>query len=50
MVRFSPGANDLGNSRHHLINACEGSLRRLGTDYIDIYQSTGSRATPSKKL
>jgi aryl-alcohol dehydrogenase-like predicted oxidoreductase len=39
--RSGPGANDLGNSRHHLINACEGSLRRLGTDYIDIYQMHG---------
>ena len=25
-------------SRHHIIEACEGSLRRLGTDYIDLYQ------------
>jgi aryl-alcohol dehydrogenase-like predicted oxidoreductase len=33
-----PGPNDTGTSRHHLINACEASLRRLGTDYIDIYQ------------
>jgi aryl-alcohol dehydrogenase-like predicted oxidoreductase len=31
----------VGNSRQHLINACEGSLRRLGTDYIDIYQMHG---------
>ena len=33
-----PGVNDLGASRHHIINACEASLRRLGTDYIDLYQ------------
>jgi aryl-alcohol dehydrogenase-like predicted oxidoreductase len=33
-----PGPNDLGTSRHHLIQACENSLRRLGTDYIDLYQ------------
>ena len=33
-----PGANDLGGSRHHIIQACEASLRRLGTDYIDLYQ------------
>jgi aryl-alcohol dehydrogenase-like predicted oxidoreductase len=39
--RTGPGENDLGNSRHHLINACEASLRRLGTDYIDIYQMHG---------
>jgi aryl-alcohol dehydrogenase-like predicted oxidoreductase len=31
------GPNDKGSSRHHLIRACEGSLKRLGTDYIDIY-------------
>jgi aryl-alcohol dehydrogenase-like predicted oxidoreductase len=39
--RTGPGENDLGNSRHHLINACEASLRRLGTDYIDLYQMHG---------
>jgi aryl-alcohol dehydrogenase-like predicted oxidoreductase len=33
-----PGPNDSGNSRLHLIQACEDSLRRLGTDYIDLYQ------------
>lgn len=32
------GPNNVGLSRHHIINACEGSLRRLGTDYIDLYQ------------
>lgn len=31
------GPNDKGSSRHHLLKACEASLRRLGTDYIDIY-------------
>jgi aryl-alcohol dehydrogenase-like predicted oxidoreductase len=35
------GPNDLGSSRHHLIRACEASLRRLGTDYIDIYHLHG---------
>ena len=29
--------NDLGSGRHHLVHACEASLKRLGTDYIDIY-------------
>lgn len=32
------GPNDVGTSRYHLIRACEASLRRLGTDYIDLYQ------------
>jgi aryl-alcohol dehydrogenase-like predicted oxidoreductase len=32
------GPNDRGNSRHHLIRACEASLARLKTDYIDLYQ------------
>ncbi len=33
-----PGPNERGNSRLHLIKACEDSLRRLKTDYIDLYQ------------
>jgi len=32
------GANDMGLSRKHIVQACEASLRRLGTDYIDLYQ------------
>jgi aryl-alcohol dehydrogenase-like predicted oxidoreductase len=32
------GPNDRGLSRRHLIAECEASLRRLGTDYIDLYQ------------
>ena len=32
------GPNDAGLSRHHLIRQCEASLRRLRTDYIDLYQ------------
>ncbi|MHA6630960.1 aldo/keto reductase [Pseudonocardia sichuanensis] len=32
------GVNDRGQSRHHIIAACEASLRRLGTDWIDLYQ------------
>lgn len=35
------GPNDVGTSRHHLISACEGSLRRLGVDHIDLYQLHG---------
>jgi aryl-alcohol dehydrogenase-like predicted oxidoreductase len=39
-VRFAVGAgpNDAGLSRHHIIRGCEASLRRLRTDYIDLYQ------------
>jgi aryl-alcohol dehydrogenase-like predicted oxidoreductase len=32
------GPNDAGLSRHHVIAACEASLRRLQTDHIDLYQ------------
>src|SRR5579875_2284048 len=32
------GPNDAGLSRHHVISACEASLRRLQTDHIDLYQ------------
>jgi len=35
------GPNDRGNSRYHLLSACDASLRRLGTDYIDLYQMHG---------
>src|SRR6202051_3418453 len=35
------GPNDFGSSRHHLLSACEASLRRLGTDYIDVYHMHG---------
>ena len=39
-VRMSmgDGPNDSGLSRHHIISGCEASLRRLGTDHIDLYQ------------
>ncbi len=36
--RRGPGANDVGSSRFHLIRAIDASLRRLGTDYIDLFQ------------
>jgi aryl-alcohol dehydrogenase-like predicted oxidoreductase len=35
---MGPGPNDAGLSRHHLIEACEASLRRLRLDHIDLYQ------------
>ncbi|QRR00622.1 aldo/keto reductase [Dyadobacter sandarakinus] len=35
------GANDFGSGRYHLITACEASLKRLGTDHIDIYHMHG---------
>lgn len=36
--RMSPGPNGEGLSRKHILDAVEGSLRRLQTDYIDLYQ------------
>jgi aryl-alcohol dehydrogenase-like predicted oxidoreductase len=36
-MAMGDGPNDAGLSRHHLISGCEASLRRLGTDHIDIY-------------
>ena len=45
--RVGPGPNDIGSSRHHLIRAVEGSLKRLGTDSIDLYQLHAfDRTTP----
>ena len=35
--RNGEGENAVGSSRHHLIRACEASLKRLGTDHIDVY-------------
>jgi aryl-alcohol dehydrogenase-like predicted oxidoreductase len=36
--RMGDGPNDAGTSRYHIQNAVEASLRRLGTDHIDLYQ------------
>lgn len=41
------GPNDVGLSRKHVIAGCEASLKRLGTDYIDLYQAhLWDEATP----
>jgi aryl-alcohol dehydrogenase-like predicted oxidoreductase len=49
--RFGTGPNDAGSSRYHLIKSCEASLRRLGTDYIDIYHLHGFDAlTPADEV
>ncbi|MGE0790608.1 MAG: aldo/keto reductase [Sandaracinaceae bacterium] len=42
---MGPGPNDVGSSRYHLIRAVEGALRRLRTDYIDVFQLHGFDAT-----
>jgi aryl-alcohol dehydrogenase-like predicted oxidoreductase len=40
--RVGPGRNDAGASREHIMDAVEASLRRLQTDYIDLYQIHGN--------
>ncbi len=37
-ARMGLGPNDVGLSRHHILEGCDASLKRLGTDYIDLYQ------------
>jgi aryl-alcohol dehydrogenase-like predicted oxidoreductase len=45
------GPNDTGSSRYHLRRALEDSLRRLGTDYVDIYHLHGFDAlTPVEEV
>ena len=39
--RSGDGPNDVGSSRFHIMQAVDGSLKRLGTDYIDLYQLHG---------
>jgi len=40
--RVGPGRNDMGASRGHIMDGVEASLRRLQTDYIDLYQIHGN--------
>jgi 1-deoxyxylulose-5-phosphate synthase len=48
--RAGPGPNDSGASRKHIFDSCEASLRRLQTDYIDVYQvHTPDRSTPPEE-
>jgi aryl-alcohol dehydrogenase-like predicted oxidoreductase len=48
--RSGKGINDVGSSRHHLIDAVNGSLKRLNTDYVDLYQLHGYDAvTPMEE-
>ena len=44
--RFGEGENQVGSSRYHLINAVDAALKRLGTDYIDLFQLHGFDARP----
>jgi aryl-alcohol dehydrogenase-like predicted oxidoreductase len=45
--RSGQGPNDVGSSRYHLTQSLNGSLKRLGTDYIDVYHLHGfDAATP----
>jgi aryl-alcohol dehydrogenase-like predicted oxidoreductase len=49
--RLGDGPNDIGSSRWHLRRSIEGSLRRLGTDYVDIYHMHGFDAlTPIEEV
>mgnify|MGYP005610108579 CR=1 FL=1 len=50
-----PGPNDMGLSRKHIVESCEGSLRRLGIDHRDLLAvvddaGDGPRAAPERRL
>ena len=49
--RFGDGENQVGSSRFHLINSLDAALKRLGTDYIDLFQLHGFDArTPAEEV
>jgi aryl-alcohol dehydrogenase-like predicted oxidoreductase len=49
--RSGDGINDVGSSRFHLVRSLEASLRRLGTDYVDVYYLHGFDAmTPQEEV
>jgi len=49
--RFGKGENDVGSSRHHLVRSIEASLKRLGTEQIDLFQLHGFDAqTPVEEV
>ena len=49
--RSGQGPNDVGSSRQHIVKAVEGSLKRLGTDHIDLFQLHGYDAkTPPEEV
>src|SRR3954471_4760977 len=49
--RLGEGPNDVGSSRHHLIRSVEAALRRLKSDYIDLFQLHGFDAmTPVEEV
>jgi aryl-alcohol dehydrogenase-like predicted oxidoreductase len=51
MGAMGTGPNDCGTSRGHIMDAVKGSLKRLGTDYIDLYQMHGlDRVTPIEEI